>query len=569
MILQPSLFFFPLLLSAVITGTLAFLGWRNRENAIALPFAILMAASTFWTICYAIQLISADLATNLLTTTLSYFGIVTVPVMWLILVLWYTGRENYITRRNVLLLFAVPALVVVMVATNQYHHLYYSAIVPEIFDGSVVWAFQHGPLFWIQLLYAYLLVLAALVLVASRFSGAPPLYRKQILILFIASGIPLVANLLYVISFNPVPGLDLTPFTFTISGLMVALGTFRYQLFSLMPVAYPWIFSTISDGIIIIDTRNRIRDLNPAACRIAGSTAQILIGTTLVESLPQLLPAIEEKQICAREIRTEIQIPLEGSPRYYDIACRRLHLLEGAPNGHMIILRDITEQRKMRDALTMVNKKLNLLTGITRHDILNKITALQGYIELAEGEEDQCRVPRYLPRMKEIIQAIQEELVFTRDYEEIGVNMPAWQDVSRQIRRARDLVDKKGLKVTDECAGLEIFADPLLHKVISNLMENTVRHGETATAIRFWCEQQGETLVLLCSDDGVGVPLGDKEKIFRRGFGNHTGLGLFLSREILSITGITIRESGVPGKGARFEILVPKGTYRFVKSPKP
>ncbi len=111
-------------------------------------------------------------------------------------------------------------------------------------------------------------------------------------------------------------------------------------------------------------------------------------------------------------------------------------------------------------------------------------------------------------------------------------------------------------------AGVEIFADPLIEKVFSNLIENALRYGETATTITFSLKQDGEAYTLLCEDDGVGIPADEKEKIFTYAHGMNTGLGLFLAREILAITGITIRETGTPGSGARFEILCPATTIR-------
>jgi signal transduction histidine kinase len=108
----------------------------------------------------------------------------------------------------------------------------------------------------------------------------------------------------------------------------------------------------------------------------------------------------------------------------------------------------------------------------------------------------------------------------------------------------------------------EVFADPLIVKVFFNLMDNAVRHGGKITTIRFYVAESGADHSIVCEDDGEGIPAEEKSRIFKRGFGNNTGLGLFLSREILSITGITIAETGEPGKGARFEMTVPKGMWR-------
>ena len=121
-----------------------------------------------------------------------------------------------------------------------------------------------------------------------------------------------------------------------------------------------------------------------------------------------------------------------------------------------------------------------------------------------------------------------------------------------------------GIVVTDVCVGLEIYADPLFVKVLINLLDNAVRHGGTRlTTIRFSYRKDGDFLVVTCADDGDGIEESEKTRLFTQGFGKNTGLGLFLVREILLITDITIRENGVPGTGARFEITVPPGGFRF------
>jgi signal transduction histidine kinase len=119
--------------------------------------------------------------------------------------------------------------------------------------------------------------------------------------------------------------------------------------------------------------------------------------------------------------------------------------------------------------------------------------------------------------------------------------------------------------LTNEVSGCAIYADPMLERVFYNLCDNTIRYGETTTAIRIWHEQRGEDLFVIFEDNGKGIVPAQKERIFERGFGKNTGLGLFISREILAITGLEIRETGEYGKGARFEIRVPKGKYQLTK----
>jgi signal transduction histidine kinase len=120
----------------------------------------------------------------------------------------------------------------------------------------------------------------------------------------------------------------------------------------------------------------------------------------------------------------------------------------------------------------------------------------------------------------------------------------------------------KDMVKNDLPAGAEVFADPLIGKVFYNPMDNAVRYGGKITTIRFSALESGDDHLIVCEDDGEGVAADLKEKIFERGYGKNTGLGLALSREILDITGITITETGETGKGAEFEIVVPEGAWK-------
>ena len=158
---------------------------------------------------------------------------------------------------------------------------------------------------------------------------------------------------------------------------------------------------------------------------------------------------------------------------------------------------------------------------------------------------------------------------FTKEYESIGVNAPVWQDCRTLIETAtKEALAGKIPVRTDIPVNTEIFADPLIVKVFYNLMDNAARYGGKITGIHFSVQESGHDYLILCEDDGDGIPVELKDKIFDRGFGKNTGLGLFLSREILSITGITIRETGEYTTGARFEITVPEEGFRIARSPK-
>lgn len=220
---------------------------------------------------------------------------------------------------------------------------------------------------------------------------------------------------------------------------------------------------------------------------------------------------------------------------------------------------DITDRKRAEEALRLANRQLNLLTGITRHDILNNMTVLLGYLHLAEEDPANPRVPEFLRKMESTAANIRSQIEFTRIYQDLGTHEPQWLDLAMIIRR---------IKVPEEIAliadveNISVFASPMFEKVFFNLIDNSIRHGERVTGIRVSCQKSGDDLVIVWEDNGVGIPGKDKEHIFERGFGKNTGLGMFLAREVLALTGITIRETGVEGTGARFEIMVPQGKWR-------
>jgi PAS domain S-box-containing protein len=235
----------------------------------------------------------------------------------------------------------------------------------------------------------------------------------------------------------------------------------------------------------------------------------------------------------------------------------------GTPVRMVGTLSDITERKKAEEALRQANKKLNLLSGITRHDINNQLTILMGFLSLLEKKQPDPSLNEYFQKVSTAVQRISSMIQFTKEYEKIGVHAPIWQDCRSLVDTAAKQAPLGNVTVKNNLpAGSEIFADPLVVKVFYNLMDNAVRYGGKITTIRFSALDRNGDRVIVCEDDGDGVVADEKEKIFDRGFGKNTGLGLALSREILDITGITIVETGEPGKGARFEMTVPKGMWK-------
>ncbi len=227
---------------------------------------------------------------------------------------------------------------------------------------------------------------------------------------------------------------------------------------------------------------------------------------------------------------------------------------------------DNTKRLFAEEALQQANRKLNLLSGLTRHDIGNQLLVLQAYIHMCGNAIDSPdKLAGLFSKEEKAVKNLEQQINFTRDYQDLGIQSPVWQNISTLIHRITATHLMGEIQVHVDREDLEIYADPLFEKVLYNLIDNALRYGGDAmTAVTISSREKSGFLIITVADDGRGISAEDKQQLFTKGFGKNTGLGLFLSREILSLTGITITENGVPEEGARFEITVPDGAYRFV-----
>jgi|WetSurMetagenome_2_1015567.scaffolds.fasta_scaffold24606_3 PAS domain S-box-containing protein len=324
------------------------------------------------------------------------------------------------------------------------------------------------------------------------------------------------------------------------------------------------------DAIVIADFSGKLLFMNQAANRLVEAS-----------DFPALIGKANLLEFVAPESRSDVQHDLgqvsQGIDAYLVnyklitakkrevwVECIGKKIPFGGSAAMLVSLREISDRRQAEEAVRQANRKLNLLTGITRHDIGNQLLALDGYVSLLHKKVPDPGLTSYFSRINEASSRIASMIRFTKDYEQVGVHAPLWQDLTTLVNEA----GKSALPGTvtlknDLPAGMEVFADPLIARVFYNLIDNTVRHGGEISTIRFALEAGDGRRIIVCEDDGDGVPGGIKERIFERGFGKNTGFGLFISREVLDITGITINETGVPGTGARFEIEIPDNKYRF------
>lgn len=326
---------------------------------------------------------------------------------------------------------------------------------------------------------------------------------------------------------------------------------------------------TATDALITVDSDGKVMFWNNGATRIFGFTSEEMMGKKLDTIMPERFQ--EKHSSSMKKAKTGVHTIIgktveviakrkDGSEFPIELSLASWNTKDG--DFYTSIIRDITERKLAADALIEANNKLNLLSQITRHDMINNMTILMAFENMAEEAATDPRQRVLLRTIRKTIDELNQQIEFTRSYQDIGIQMPSWLDLNSAFRNEIDNFNDIKISFKLDVDDFEIFADPMLGKVIHNLIENSNRHGEGVTDIEISIAEGGSGLSIFFEDNGIGVPASEKERIFERGYGKHTGLGMYLAKEILSITGIGMRETGEPGKGARFEILVPKDKYR-------
>ncbi len=319
-------------------------------------------------------------------------------------------------------------------------------------------------------------------------------------------------------------------------------------------------YRTDRDGILVM--------ISPSAVQLMGyGSEKDVVGKPLSEFYAN---PDERKKILERLKKTGSVINFEARLRKADGTLITInansHILKNADGNYDDVegvIRDITDSKRTDTALQLATRKLNLLTAITTTNIRNAAFTLSGYLELEQMQVNEEKRKEYHEKEGALLHQINLWLNMAKNYQDLGLNPPRWHTVNTTFILAISHLDMTAICRMINVEGLEVYADPLLENVFFNLTENFLLHARTATSLSMSYEETPQGLTLIFEDNGRGIPDEMKKTIFEREFTPTKGMGLFMAREILEITGITIRETGTYGKGARFEIMVPRDGYRF------
>ena len=322
------------------------------------------------------------------------------------------------------------------------------------------------------------------------------------------------------------------------------------------------LIDTTDHGIIILETdTKKIIDANSFIVTLTGYSLEYLHGRNLGEI------GFSKEAIPAEQFFTELEktgyihykdIPLvTKSGKIIDVEfVSRINSL----NDHQIIqcsIYDISDRKRAECARNLARKNLDMFSSMIRHDILNQLMVVSGSLELASYGIQEPDLLKHLTRAQTATKSIQRQIIFTREYENLGADTPKWQQVSTVIRRAFLEVETESIILNIQQDSPDVFADPLFEKVFYHLFNYSHKYGEKVTRIDVYFQYTMTELIITVADNGIGISPENKAHLFEWRSGNEKTTGLFLAQKILASTGITIRETGEFKKGTRFEILVP------------
>ncbi len=330
--------------SALAASVVAVYAWRRRSAPGAKALALLAIGAAEWSLTYAIAIGYGDLETRIFWAKVQYLGIQLIPLAIVIFIFQYTGYEKWLTKRNVLYLSIIPFITIWLAWTNENHRLIWKHAALETHRGIHILRLEYGPFFWVQTVYIYLLLIACTGILWWTVLRTSHLQRRQSITILIGATLPWVANFLYITRLNPFPYLDLTPFTYSLTGLVLTWGLFRQRLFDIVPIARDRVVEYMSDGMIIVDTQARLIDANPAAQHILQQPLSEIMGKPMHTLLPEAF--WQHLANNTQEIDTQIELTLAGERRYYDTRSLPLYKKQTRLQGHLIVLTDITEQKR-------------------------------------------------------------------------------------------------------------------------------------------------------------------------------------------------------------------------------
>ncbi len=507
MIWQQTPYTVPLIIASALSIALSLYIVVRRPSPRIKVGVLIVLANSEWMLTYALELASADLATKVFWDKVQFLGVVTVPTAWLGYILYYTGHEKWLTRRSLVLLPVIPFITLLLTFTNEHHWLIWTSYTLDTSGPFSVLHNTYGLWLWIFIGYAYILILIGASLLIKMFIHSRSLYRWQTGTLLFSALIPLIASALVAFGLNPSEYLDLTPFFFIPTNVIVGLSVAYFRLEDIVPLAREIVIESMSDSVIVVDAQNRIVDVNPSAEQLAGSASSHLIGNPLELAWPDVFRQIE------LGINTGKKILLDHAQekRVYDVSISSLADWSGRSVGQVIVLRDITERKQSEEIRASLKEKEVLLREI-HHRVKNNMQIMSSLLSLQSRHIKDKKYAEMLKESQNRIKSmalVHEKLYQSENLAKINFGEYIEPLVQGLVRSYGVDAAKVGVKIEVEDVSLSIDASIPCGLIINELVSNALKHAfsnKREGEIKITFHSVGDNVELIVSDNGIGIP---------------------------------------------------------------
>lgn len=552
--MQFTLYQIPLLVSSLFSAIIIALLYR-RKKAVGRKFLILFLSSIFiWSVADFFNLLNTTLNAKIFWSNFSYFGVATFSIFLILFVLEYIGKGELINRSKIILLSIIPIITIILIWTNEHHHLMRQSFFIQNISGLLALGKVYGTWFWIQFIYAHSIVIISSVLIFYSLSLSLNIYKKQGIIFLIGILGPLISNLLYVSRIVSFP-IDMTSVSFAITGMVLYWGITRENLLDFVPTVYMEVFNEIPDGVLILDSVNQVVGMNPSA----ESIFNIKFSDIRRMNLQELINWNEfNKFINEHRSSENYHGSFSNNNKYYDVNLKTIYDKKHSSIGKLIVLHDISKRREMEEQLINSNKQieglndtLQIIHKILRHDLLNKFTIMKFTFEIYKESGDKLildKLENSIDNGVELINRLRELESFIIAKGDL-IHIPV-----------RDIVERVSTTITvpiEIKGNANVIADDALFSVFENIMRNSVVHGKT-DRIKVDIKSKNKISTIKVTDFGKGILEDIKDKIFEEGisYGENkgSGLGLFIVKKTIERYGGEIKVEDNKPSGAIFII---------------